>query len=164
MRLTLIALGLAALAAPALAAEPAPVQSAGADDVKVNQLIVYGDEACPPSTDEQITVCARRPESDRFRIPGPLRDNPNATANEPWTNRAEQLEYVGKTGIGSCSVQGPGGGIGCYQQLVRQAKAERANSDETNWNRLIEDARQERLGRIDAASDALEARLKEEGK
>jgi hypothetical protein len=56
---------------------------------------------------------------------------------------------------------GPGGGIGCFQQLVRQARAERATSDEVNWTRLVEEARQERLGRIDAESDRVEQELRE---
>ena len=157
MRLALLAAGLAALASPALAADPPKV-----DDVKVNQLIVYGTDPCPASTDDQINVCARKPEDDRFRIPEPLRDNPDAPYNEAWINRAEQLEYVGRTGIGSCSVVGPGGGIGCYQQLVRQAQAERLHND-VNWIRLVEEARQERLGKIDAAAAADEEAAKARG-
>lgn len=121
---------------------------AGPDDLRVNQLIIYGDDACPQSTEEQITVCARRPESDRFRIPENLR-----TANDPesnsWTNRAIELSYVGRSGTDSCSPTGAGGFTGCLNQLVTAARAERAGRDEVNWNRLIEQARQERLGRID---------------
>ena len=173
MRLPLAALILASAAfgsiAPAQTA-PAPAAAAAADttpttrpeDVKVNQLIVYGDEKCPVSTEEEITVCARLPEDERYRIPPNLRGDPNAPANEAWAVRAQELEYVGRSGIGSCTPIRPGGGIGCFQQLVRQAKAERANSDEVNWTRLVEDARQERLGRIDAASDALEEQIKAE--
>jgi hypothetical protein len=147
--------------AQAAQAQPA-APSARPEDVKVNQLIVYGEEKCPPSTDEEITVCARLPEDERFRIPPNLRGDPNAPANEAWAVKAQELEYVGRSGIGSCTPIGPGGGIGCFQQLVREAKAERANSDEVNWTRLVEDARQERLGRIDAASDALEQQIKQE--
>src|SRR5690349_2906636 len=105
-------LALAALAlsaSPALAQDPEPL-----DGSKVNQLIVYGDDPCPRSTDAEITVCARKPESDRFRIPENLRDDPNAPVNEAWINRAESLEYVGRTGIGSCSTVGQGGMIGCF--------------------------------------------------
>jgi hypothetical protein len=42
-----------------------------------------------------------------------------------------------------------------YQQQD-QAKAEREGRDSVNWNRLIEQARQERLGRIDAEAEAIE--------
>ncbi|MGE5723350.1 MAG: hypothetical protein ACM3YM_12910 [Sphingomonadales bacterium] len=155
------ALAFLAFAAGAFAST-APAQPAALDDAKVNQLIVYGDEPCPPSTDEEITVCARRPESDRYRIPENLRGDPTAPSHESWVNRAEDLEYVGRTGIGSCTPVGPGGGIGCFEQLVREAKAERANSDEVNWSRLVEEARQARLSRIDAAAAADEARAKQQ--
>jgi hypothetical protein len=45
--------------------------------------------------------------------------------------------------------------IGCYNQLVREARAERAGAEGVNWERLIEEARQERLSKIDqkAAAD-----------
>jgi hypothetical protein len=157
MRSAFIALVLAAAAAP-----PALAQVTAPEDVKVNQLIVYGTDPCPVSTDDEITVCARRPENDRYRIPEPLRDNPNDPKNDSWVNRAEALEYVGRTGIGSCTPVGPGGGIGCFQELVRKARAERASSDEVNWTRLVEEARQERLSRIDAESEKVEQELREQ--
>jgi hypothetical protein len=97
-------------------------------------------------------VCARLPEGDRYRIPPNLRNDPNAPANQSWANRAIELSYVGRTGIGSCSTVGGGGFTGCFDQLVRQARAERAAAPEVNWNQLIEQARQERLQRIGEAA------------
>ncbi len=41
-------------------------------------------------------------------------------------------------------------------QFINQARAERAGGDEVNWNALIEQARQERLGRIDEQSEEIE--------
>jgi hypothetical protein len=148
---------LAALSAPALAqdneAAAAPVA-----EVKVNQLIVYGDDPCPQSTDDQINVCARVSDKERFRIPTDLRDNRNEPASQAWGARAVELQYVGRSGIGSCSTTGPGGMIGCYNDLVRQARAERQGRDSVNWNALIEKARQERLSTIDQqAKDVEEA-------
>lgn len=148
-----------ALSAVLLAAMPAAAQqgAAGPGDPQVNQLIVYGDDPCPQSTEDTITVCARKPEGDRYRIPENLRDDPNNPVNQSWANRATELQYVGRTGIGSCSTVGPGGFVGCFSDIVRAAKAERATRDTVNWNRLIEDARQERLSHIDeqaAADDA----------
>lgn len=157
--LTAAFIPLAAFSAAALAQPAQPGGGAMTDNVKVNQLIVYGEDRCPASAGDEITVCARRPESDRYRIPEPLRDDPDAPANEAWTNRAEALEYVGRTGIGSCTPVGPGGGIGCYQQLVRQARAERENGDDVNWQRLVEEARQERLSRIDAEAKAVQEQI-----
>jgi hypothetical protein len=140
----------AAAAAAALLAAPAPA-SAQADEPKINQLIVYGDDPCPQSTDDEIIVCARKSEDERFRIPKGLRGNPNDPVNQAWGARAMELQYVGRSGIGSCSTTGPGGMIGCYNDLVRRARAERAGADDVNWNALIEKARQERLARIDEA-------------
>jgi hypothetical protein len=142
-------------AGPSTNSADAPV-AALPQDLRVNQLIIYGDEACPPSTDEQINVCAKLPESDRYRIPENLRTTNDPESNS-WYNRAIELSYVGRSGIGSCSTSGPGGMIGCFNQLVSQATAERAGRDEVNWNRLIEEARQERLGRIDEEAAAVEA-------
>jgi hypothetical protein len=153
MKLLFLAAAAAASAlvsAPAGAQTPSATAAAEAEE-KVNQLIVYGEDPCPPSTDDQITVCARRPEGDRFRIPKALRDDPNDRGGESWAERASALEYVGRSGIGSCSATGPGGMIGCFNQLVRQARAERNSGDDINWTRMIEQARKERRDRIDAA-------------
>jgi len=151
------AAAIAALAAPAAAQDQ--VTAAGPEDVRVNQLIVYGDDPCPQSTEAEIIVCARKPESERYRIPENLRglDDPRS---ESWANKATELQYLGRSGIGSCSTTGPGGMIGCFEQLIRQAQAERENRDEVNWNRLIEQARQERLSRIDAEAEAVEREIR----
>jgi hypothetical protein len=152
-----------ALAGPGLAQQPgvpAPEAAQAAptrnvDDIPVNQLIVYGDDACP-SNSEEITICVRLTEDDRYRIPENLRNDPNDPRNQSWTNRAIELSYVGRTGIGSCTPVGPGGTSGCFNQIVQQARAERAGAPNVNWERLIEQARQERLGQIDAAARAEE--------
>lgn len=133
---------------------------AGPDDARVNQLIIYGDDSCPPSTNEQINVCAKLPEGDRYRIPENLRTSDDPQSNS-WYNRAIELSYVGRTGTDSCSPVGPGGQTGCFNQLVAQARAERRGADAVNWNALIEQARQERLGRIDAEAEAVEAEANE---
>ena len=160
MRLPLLALAL--LAAPALAQQPGVAvpnaQAAGPDDIRVNQLLIYGDDNCPQSQDpNEVIVCARLPEDDRFRIPPNLRENPNAPSNQSWTGRAIELQYVGRTGTDSCSPTGPGGFTGCFVQLANQGRAERGNNERIDWARLIEEARQERLSQIDAAAEQDEA-------
>ena len=152
---TVTALAAAALLGAAAHAQDEAPTAAGTE--RINQLIVYGDDPCPASTSEEITVCARKPEGERYRIPENLRDDPLDRRNETWTARATELQYVGRSGVGSCSPAGPGGMIGCYDKLVREARAERAQRDSVNWNRLIEEARQERLSRIDAEAEAAEA-------
>ncbi|HEX8667154.1 MAG TPA: hypothetical protein VF727_02135 [Allosphingosinicella sp.] len=149
------------LAAAALAAVPAFAQTEeappppGAGEERINQLVVYGNDPCPKSTDEEITVCARKPETERFRIPKGLRDEGQPTA-ESWASRASELQYVGRSGIGSCSPTGPGGATGCLQGLINNAREERRQSADADWNALIAQARRERLGRIDAEAEAEE--------
>jgi hypothetical protein len=148
------------LAAAVLAAAPASAQqepeATAAEDARVNQLIVYGDDPCAPSSEDEIIVCARLPEDERFRIPGPLRPDPNDPRSRSWADRAIELSYVGRTGIGSCSPVGPGGFIGCHNELVRQARAERQAREGIRWNQLIEEARRDRLRRIDRDAAEIE--------
>lgn len=144
---------LAAAAAPGAAQAPAP-------EPKISTLIIYGNDPCPPSTEDTIVVCARKPDAERYRIPEVLRGDPNDPKNQAWASRATALEFAGRSGIGSCSPVGPGGATGCFNQIVREARAERAGADEVNWNALIEDARRERLGKIDESAEAEEADAK----
>jgi len=160
MKMTLLAAAAILLAAPALAQEE---EVPPADDSRVNQLLLYGDDPCPPSTEEEIIVCARLPEEERFRIPRALRSNPNDPASRSWGDRAIELSYVGRSGIGSCSPAGPGGIIGCQNELIRRARAERSVRD-INWTRLVEEARRNRSRRIDrdAAEIEREQQLQDE--
>ena len=151
----------AAAAGTALLAAPASAQAL-APEPKISQVVVYGEDACPVSTDDTIVICAKKPESERYRIPEALRNDPNDPDNQAWAARATALEYAGRTGIGSCTPVGPGGASGCFNQLVRQARAERAGADEVNWNALVEQARRERLARIDEQAEAEEEAAKAE--
>ena len=146
----------AAAFASAAPAQQGPTRAEGME--KINQVLVYGDQECPVSKEDEIVICARI--LDEYRIPEALRGNPDAPQNQAWGARASTLEYQGRAGIGSCSPSGSGGATGCFSQLVRQARAERR--DTPNWVALVEEKRQERLGKIDEKSDAIEARVKEE--
>ncbi len=88
-------------------------------------LIVYGDDECPTSNGQEIVVCARLPEGERYRIPQPLRDTRDQPADMAWAARAESVEYVGSNGTMSCSPVGAGGFTGCTQQMLRAARSER---------------------------------------
>jgi len=92
---------------------------------RVNEIIVYGTDPCPRSTDDEVVVCARKPEAERFRIPERLREGGSLQSRQAWANRAIAFETYGKTGINSCSPVGPGGHTGCAQQLINQAFKER---------------------------------------
>jgi hypothetical protein len=124
------ALSLAAVAA-ALTLLPAPAAAQGSQE-RIRRLVVYGRDPCPRAANgDDIVVCARRPETERYRIPRELRDQPGDDPDSTsWAARAEALEYVGRTGIQSCSTVGPGGASGCWNELVRAWRKERRTEGE----------------------------------
>jgi hypothetical protein len=124
IRLT-IALG-ASAALAATFALPAPA----AAQASVAEIIVYGNDPCPRSTDDQVVVCARKPEAERYRIPERLRSSGPRQARQSWANKAKALETVGNTGTFSCSPVGPGGFTGCLTQVINQARQERRQEAE----------------------------------
>ena len=126
------ALPLAALAAASAAAVTLLPAPAGAQEERIRRVVVYGREPCPrAASPDEVVVCARRPETERYRIPRELRDT--ATRDDPestsWAARAEALEYVGRGGIQSCSTVGPGGVSGCWNELVRAWRRDRRQGD-----------------------------------
>jgi hypothetical protein len=122
--MTRLAISLAATAAMAagFAAFPAP---AAAQPQNVAEIIVYGTDPCPRSTDDKIVVCTHRPEAERYRIPPKIRPSGTPQQVEAWAVRSKNLKDAGKTGIGSCSSVGPGGYTGCLVQEIQEAKGER---------------------------------------
>lgn len=150
----------AAIASMTLIAAPAIAQDQPGD--RVNQLIVYGEDECPVSTEEIITVCARKEEAERFRIPEALRvPDLGDTKTQAWAARAQSFEYVGKSGTESCSPNGAGGFTGCTQSLIAQAYAERGIDPSVQFGQLIQAEREKRLAKIDAEAEAVEARIRE---
>jgi hypothetical protein len=113
------AVGFAALSMPAVAQQGS-----------IAEIVVYGNDPCPRSTDDQVVVCARRPESERYRIPEKLRPGGTRQQTEAWANKARVLETVGDTGTNSCSPVGPGGYTGCLTQVIRQARDQRQQQAE----------------------------------
>ncbi len=118
--LTLAAAGLAVTMPALIAPTPALAQKS-----KVSEIIVYGTDPCPRSTEDEVVVCARKPEADRYRIPERYRQSGTRQQRESWANRATAFETYGRTGINSCSPVGPAGFTGCTQQLINQAFKER---------------------------------------
>lgn len=89
-------------------------------------LVVYGDDPCPRSETDDIVVCAREPESERYRLPKRFRDQKPEAAKESWTNTAQSLEMVSKEGLpNSCSVIGSNGQSGCFRQFARIMREQR---------------------------------------
>ncbi|TVV73687.1 hypothetical protein [Sphingomonas solaris] len=86
-------------------------------------LTIFGNDPCPTSNGEEIVVCRRLDENERYRIPKDLRD-PENPANLTWGDRAKSIEYVGANGVQSCSPVGAGGASGCFKKIVREARQE----------------------------------------
>ena len=112
----------------ALAAAPGQAQA----DRKISEIIVYGSDPCPRSTDDEVVVCARKPESERYRIPEALRQGGSLQSRTSWAERARQFETYGRTGINSCSPVGPGGAQGCAQKLIDEAFRERREQEKAD--------------------------------
>jgi len=129
----MIARWFAALTALSIAAAAA-AQTPTADDpppetppARMSTLIVYGNDPCPRSSADEIVVCAREPESERYRLPRRFREQrPDDAAAQAWSSRVTTLETVSRVGLpNSCSVVGSGGATGCYQMFMRMAREER---------------------------------------
>ena len=124
----------------------APASAAGGE--KVNMVIIYGNDACPESTGNDITVCARKEEGERYRIPAPLRESPSSQ-NEAWNSKVIAYETIGATGAQSCSPTGAGGWTGCSTKLIHDAYAEKKTSSDVQFSKLIEKEREKRLSTLD---------------
>jgi len=148
---------LAAALAPA--AMPLQAQEATGND-KVNAVIVYGDDPCPQPAGDEITVCARKPEAERYRIPQGLRETPSAKS-DAWNNRVLSYERLSKSGTLSCTPTGPGGWTGCSQRLIDQAYAEKKGAVDVSFANIIEAERNKRLSTVDADAAATQSRVEQ---
>ena len=57
------------VATPPAVANAAPVAATNGTPPpdRIATLVVYGDDPCPRSAGDEIVVCARRPENERYR-------------------------------------------------------------------------------------------------
>lgn len=142
----------ATLAAPA----PASAQDKGGD--KVNMVIAYSEDECPEAREGEIVVCEILVESERYRIPSNLRvsDNP---ANVSRSRQVDKIRYSGAFGIMSCDPAGAGGSLGCTQQMIDAAYADKKEGSRVQFARLIEQARADRLSTIDVEAAAEQERV-----
>lgn len=128
MRMLTLALAAAAAIPASLAfASPAMAQA------NTRTLTVFGDDPCPSSNNEEIVVCRRLPEVERFRIPMDLREGtigPESTSGAVRNQRIVDKD-VASDGIGSCSTVGAGGATGCFLQNARKNREARQAEGET---------------------------------
>jgi hypothetical protein len=128
--MTKLVITLAATTAAAAGFAPLPAPADAQAQSNVAEIIVYGSDPCPRSTDDQVVVCARRPEAERYRIPEKLRPSGSRQETEAWARKSRVLETVGSTGINSCSPVGPGGYTGCLTQVISEARGQRQETNE----------------------------------
>lgn len=159
-RLALLAAAAPTAFAIALVLSPAPAAAQDEAGDKVNTVIIYGDDPCPASTGDEIVVCARMDEGERYRIPEALRQS-NSPANESWTQRVKSFETVGDFGPLSCSTIGLGSELGCTAQMIEAAYAEKRGGPSIRAGELIAAARAERLSTIDAEAAETQARVEQ---
>jgi hypothetical protein len=84
---------------------------------------VFGSDACPAPKGDEIVVCARMPESDRYRIPKALRKKKRLDSgpSASWASRVRTLEDAQRfTRPGSCTAIGSFGQSGCTQAMINQ--------------------------------------------
>jgi hypothetical protein len=148
------------IASAAIALSPAPAAAQDEAGDKVQVLDVYGDDPCPQSTADEIVVCRRMAEDERYRIPEPLRGS-DSPANESWSSKVRAYETVGDFGPLSCSPVGAGGELGCTAQMIAAAYEEKRTGPGVRAAELIAQARDERLETIDAEAAATQARVEE---
>ncbi len=118
--MTKLIFSLAALGSVAgLAAVPTPTFAQAQSQA---EIVVFGTEPCPRSTDSSIVICRRLPESLRYRMPEAYRPTGTFQERQSWANKAREVANVGATGTNNCSPVGPGGHTGCLVQEIRQAR------------------------------------------
>ena len=87
---------------------------------RISTLLVFGSDPCPRSSPDEIVVCARQPESERYRIPRKLREKaPNEARDGSWAGTAKVLEMVSRQGLpNSCNATGSYGQSGCFAKFL----------------------------------------------
>ncbi|MEP3226110.1 MAG: hypothetical protein ABJO01_09050 [Parasphingorhabdus sp.] len=104
-----------------------------AEDIKdtperFSVLITYGEDACPEATsDDEIVVCAQRPETERYRIPKELREaEKDAVVSHSWTSTVALHDQINRADRpNGCSVNGSNGFTGCQSAFIRRWFEER---------------------------------------
>jgi hypothetical protein len=120
---------LLAWAAVPLAAQAEPADPS-APPQRTISATVYGNDPCPTGSGGEIIVCARRPESERYRLPKRFRGQKasESPASDAWANKVQATDAASRMAAGlpdTCSAVGSGGQSGCQHQFLSQARAER---------------------------------------
>jgi hypothetical protein len=107
------------LTAAERAADAAAIERAETP-IREIQIEIFGEDPCPVSSGNDVVVCARRPETERYRVPPNLRRTGQAQ-EQSWGSRVEGLEEASRDmRPNSCSTVGSFGQSGCTGQMIRQ--------------------------------------------
>ena len=112
-----------ALAAGTLAALSAGSASAQTRDRVID---IYGSDKCPANNGQDIVVCRKHPETERYRIPKDLRDSePAPQAAGGNVGALSAVNTTGGTGVQvqSCNAIGAGVAAGCLTSELDAWKA-----------------------------------------
>lgn len=121
------------LSLPALLGSPTLGQTAADNQVKrIRSVVIYGDDVCPTAANpDEIVVCSKRPERERYRLPQSVREQAQKNRkNRSWAARSQDMSNLGRSGNGTCSPVGPNGGSGCVLQGIRDAAEEKRDAAE----------------------------------
>ena len=120
----------AALSATVALAAPAAEGARNSPPAHVElRVAVFGNDPCPTGAGDEIVVCARLPEAERYRVPKRLRDEKAAAkaTEQAWGARVRDIDATGDDQRpDSCSAVGSGGQTGCFQKFMRDARAQKA--------------------------------------
>lgn len=125
---------------------------------RINMVIAYSEDECPPAKEGEVVICEIMVEADRYRIPKPLRSS-GSPQNVSPAGLVDKIRYVGDFGAMSCDPAGAGGFSGCTQKFIEAAYKDRAESENVRFGQLIEEARQQRLSTIDATAEEEQKRV-----
>jgi hypothetical protein len=103
----------APVAAQQTADQPSPMEA-----YRQKVVTVYGDDPCPVAqSPDEVVVCARRPEEERYRL-RTVEPVPGQRTEQGGTARvlgADSTRLAG--GAGTCTTVGPNGVMGCTKGL-----------------------------------------------
>src|SRR3546814_12619262 len=103
-----------------------PPRSTRTDTLFPYTTLFRSDDPCPEGKEGEIIVCARKPESERYRVPEEVRKAPQPPPEgRSWKERADIVEEATQaTRPNSCSTVGAGGQTGCTTAMLKQWRAE----------------------------------------
>lgn len=92
---------------------------------EIKRAVAQQECGPPDESNEEIVVCARRREQQRYRVGQEF--SPVELERQPPNSVRERAKWIeeGDSGTGSCSSVGPGGWTGCMQKSWKKARQQK---------------------------------------